>query len=118
MSPQIDNLSIIGPQSELKILGPYTLQVLMDTRLSAGILTMLPGGMLATGAYTQTGGLLQFQLDPSRSGRIVAGTATLGGTLGAFVTPGLYGLSTQYTLLTAGTISGQFAQLAVLFSGV
>ena len=24
--------------------------------------------------------------------------------------PGLYGLSTQYTLLTAGTISGQFAQ--------
>src|SRR5262245_18064920 len=28
----------------------------------------------------------------------------------AFVTPGLYGLSTQYTLLTPGAISGQFAQ--------
>jgi hypothetical protein len=26
------------------------------------------------------------------------------------VTPGLYGLSTQYTLLTASAISGQFAQ--------
>ena len=37
-------------------------------------------------------------------------TATLGGTLGVTVTPGLYGLSTQYTLLSAGAISGQFAQ--------
>jgi outer membrane autotransporter protein len=30
--------------------------------------------------------------------------------LGVAVTPGLYGLSTPYTLLSAGTISGQFAQ--------
>jgi outer membrane autotransporter protein len=30
--------------------------------------------------------------------------------LGVAVTPGLYGLSTQYTLLSAGAISGQFAQ--------
>ena len=30
--------------------------------------------------------------------------------LGVGVTPGLYGLSTPYTLLTAGAISGQFAQ--------
>ena len=85
--------------------------MLLDTTLSAGVLTMLPGGMLATGTYTQTGGLLQFQLAPSGSGRIeVANTATLGGTLGVGVTPGLYGLSTPYTLLSAGTISGQFAQ--------
>jgi outer membrane autotransporter protein len=111
MNPQIDALSIAGVQSQLVIGGPYTLQVLLDTRLSAGALTMLPGGILATGTYTQTGGLLQFQLAPGGSGRIeVVNTATLGGTLGVAVTPGLYGLSTPYTLLSAGTISGQFAQ--------
>jgi outer membrane autotransporter protein len=72
---------------------------------------MLPGGTLTTGFYTQTGGLLQYQLTPGGAGRItVANTATLGGTLGVAVTPGLYGLSTQYTLLSAGAISGQFAQ--------
>src|SRR5262249_56373269 len=37
-------------------------------------------------------------------------TATLGGTLGVTVTPGLYGLSTPYTLLSAAAINGQFAQ--------
>jgi outer membrane autotransporter protein len=110
MNPQIDSLSIEGAQSQL-IIGGHTLEVLLDTRLSAGVLTMLPGGILATGAYTQTGGQLRYVLAPSGSGRIqVADTATLGGTLGVTVTPGLYGLSTRYTLLTAGAISGQFAQ--------
>jgi len=110
MDPQIDKLTIAGPQSQL-IIGGHTLEVLLDTRLSAGVLTMLPGGILATGTCTQTGGLLQFQLTPSGSGRIEAiNTATLGGTLGVAVTPGLYGLSTPYTLLRAGTISGQFAR--------
>jgi hypothetical protein len=76
--------------------------------LSAGTLTMLPGGTLT---LTQTGGLLQYQLTPGGAGRItVANAATLGGTLGVAVTPGLYDLSTQYTLLTAGAISGQFTQ--------
>jgi outer membrane autotransporter protein len=111
MNPQIDDLSIMGAQSQLVIGGPFTLQVLLDTTLTAGTLTMLPGGILATGTYTQTGGLLQYLLAPGSAGRItVANTATLGGTLGVTVTPGLYGLSTQYTLLTAGAISGQFAQ--------
>ena len=111
MNPQIDALTIAGAQSQLVIGGPYTLQVLLDTTLSAGILTMLPGGILATGSYTQTGGLLQFQLAPSGSGRVeVANVANLGGTLGVGVTSGLYGLSTSYTLVSAGTISGQFAQ--------
>src|SRR5262245_30933557 len=111
MNPQIDNLSIMGAQSQLVIGGPFTLQVLLDTNLSAGALTMLPGGILATGTYTQTGGLLQYLLAPGGAGRItVVNTATLGGTLGVTVTPGLYGLSTPYTLLTAGAISGQFAQ--------
>jgi hypothetical protein len=72
---------------------------------------MLPGGILATGTYTQTGGLLQYLLAPGGAGRItVVNTATLGGTLGVTVTPGLYGLSTPYTLLSAGAISGQFTQ--------
>ena len=113
MNPQIDNLSIMGAQSQLVIGGPYTLEVLLDTRLSAGALTMLPGGILATGTYTQTGGLLQYMLAPGGAGRItVVNTATLGGTstLGVTVMPGLYGLSTRYTLLSAGAISGQFAQ--------
>jgi outer membrane autotransporter protein len=111
MNPTIDKLSIEGAQSELKIGGPYRLEVLLDTKLSAGFLTMLPGGILATGTYTQTGGLLQFQLAPNGSGRIeVVNTATLGGALGVAVTPGLYGLSTQYRLLTAGEVKGTFAQ--------
>ena len=111
MNPQIDTLSIIGVPSQLVIGGPYTLQVLLGTMLSAGTLTMLPGGTLTTGFYTQTGGLLQYQLTPGGAGRItVANTATLGGALAVAVTPGLYGLSTQYTLLSADAISGQFAQ--------
>jgi outer membrane autotransporter protein len=111
MNPQIDTLSIAGGSSQLVIGAPYTLQVLLDTTLSAGTLTMLPGGILTTGTYTQTGGLLQFQLTPGGAGRVtVVNTATLGGTLGVTVTPGLYGLLTPYTLLTAGAISGQFAQ--------
>jgi uncharacterized protein with beta-barrel porin domain len=112
MSPTIDNLAIVGAQSQLVIGGSYTLNVILDTILSAGTLTMLPSGTLATGTYTQTGGLLQYVLAPGvANGKIsVAGTAALGGTLGIGVTPGLYGLSTPYTLLTAGAISGQFAQ--------
>jgi subtilase-type serine protease len=111
MNAQVDALSIAGAQSQLVIGAPYTLEVLLNTTLSAGVLTMLSGGMLNTGSYTQTGGLLQFQLGPAGAGRItVADTATLGGALGVGVTPGLYGLSTRYTLLTAGTISGQFDQ--------
>jgi outer membrane autotransporter protein len=111
MSPQIDALSIVGTQSQLVIGAPYTLQVLLNTTLAAGTLTMLSGGTLTTGTYTQTGGLLQFQLAPGGSGRItVANIATLGGALDAAVTPGLYGLSTPYTLITAGAISGRFAQ--------
>jgi subtilase-type serine protease len=111
MNPQIDTLSIAGAQSQLVIGGPYTLEVLLGTTVSAGALTMLPGGTLATGTYTQTGGLLQYLLTPGGAGRItVVNTATLGGALGVTVTAGLYGLSTPYTLLSAATISGQFAQ--------
>jgi outer membrane autotransporter protein len=111
LSPTIDNLAIVGAQSQLVIGSSYTLTVILDTILTAGTLTMLPAGTLSTGSYTQTGGLLQFQLGTAGAGRItVADTATLGGALGVGVSPGLYGLSTRYSLLTAGTINGQFAQ--------
>jgi outer membrane autotransporter protein len=77
--------------------------------------TVAPIGTLSIqGNYTQTGGVLQFQLAPTgANGKlVVTNTATLGGTstLGVTVMPGLYGLSTPYALLTAGAISGQFAQ--------
>jgi subtilase-type serine protease len=70
------------------------------------------GTLTIQGNYTQTGGLLQFQVAPDgANGRLaVANTATLGGALGVTVTPGVYGPSTPYTLLTASTVSGQFAQ--------
>ena len=72
------------------------------------------GTLNIQGNYTQTGGLLQFELAPTgASGKLaVTNTATLGGTssLGVSVTPGLYGLSTQYALVTAGEINGRFAQ--------
>jgi outer membrane autotransporter protein len=159
MSPTIDTLSIAGAQSQLIIGAPFTLEVLLGTKLSDGTLRMA-GGTLATseflmsggllmgngtiagspsfqgpcgsnvcltvtggtvapagtltiqGNYTQTGGQLQFQLAPTRAnGQLaVTNTATLGGTLGVTVTPGLYGLSTPYPLLTAGAIKGTFAQ--------
>ena len=76
---------------------------------------VVPDGTLTIqGNYTQTGGLLQFQLAPTGvSGKLaVTNTAALGGTstLGVTMTPGLYGLTTSYTLLTAGVITGQFPQ--------
>jgi subtilase-type serine protease len=77
--------------------------------------TVLPVGTLAIqGNYTQTGGVLAYQLSPaSASGKLaIAGTATLGGTLNATVAPGLYGSSTHYAgVLTANTVNGQFAQV-------
>src|SRR5262249_41367499 len=39
MNPQIDALSIAGAQSQLVIGGPYTLEVLLGTTLSAGTLS-------------------------------------------------------------------------------
>src|SRR6202047_1593676 len=73
MNPQIDTLSIVCEPSQLVIGAPYTLEVLLGTMLSAGILTMLPGGTLTTGFYTQTGGLLQYQLTPRGAGGVPGG---------------------------------------------
>jgi outer membrane autotransporter protein len=75
--------------------------------------TVAPVGMLSIqGNYTQTGGLLQFELAPTGANGLLAvsKTATLGGTLDVTVRAGLYGVSTPYTLLTASAIDGKFAQ--------
>ena len=77
--------------------------------------TVMPVGTLTIhGNYTQTGGMLAYQLSPSgASGTLaVEGTATLGGTLGVTVIPGLYAISTQYDVLTASSVNGQFAQIS------
>jgi outer membrane autotransporter protein len=111
MSPTIDTLTISGAQSQLVLPAGFTLSTVLGTTLSAGTITMSGGTLAVQGNYTQTGGLLQFQLAPTSAGLVaVNNTATLGGTLAAFVTPGLYSLATQYTLLTAGAINGQFTQ--------
>jgi hypothetical protein len=54
--------------------------------------------------------VLAYQLTPSSASGTLAvqGTATLGGTLGATVLPGLYALSTEYRVLTASSRVGQF----------
>ena len=78
--------------------------------------TVMPVGTLAIqGNYTQTGGVLAYQLSPSgASGTLaVQGTATLGGTLGVTVLPGLYAISTNYPdVLTASSVNGRFAQVS------
>lgn len=77
--------------------------------------TVMPvGKLIIHGNYSQTGGMLAYQLSPSSaSGNLtVQGTATLGGTLGVTVLPGLYALSTQYDVLTASSVVGQFAQIS------
>ena len=77
--------------------------------------TVMPVGTLTIqGNYTQTGGVLAYQLSPTGASGILAvqGTANLGGTLGVTVLPGLYALSTQYDVLTASSVNGQFAQVS------
>jgi uncharacterized protein with beta-barrel porin domain len=78
--------------------------------------TVMPVGTLTIqGNYTQTGGVLAYQLSPTgASGTLaVQGTANLGGTLGVTVLPGLYPISTQYAVLTASSgVNGQFAQIS------
>ena len=77
--------------------------------------TVMPVGTLTIqGNYTQTGGVLAYQLSPTGASGILAvqGTANLGGTLGVTVLPGLYAISTQYDVLTASSVNGQFAQIS------
>jgi hypothetical protein len=83
--------------------------------------TVMPiGSLIIQGNYTQPGGTLEYQLSPGGSlGKLVVqgnatlgqGNATLGGTLAATITPGLYDSSSHYAgVLTASSVSGEFAQ--------
>ncbi len=78
--------------------------------------TVMPVGTLGIqGNYSQSGGLLAYQVSPSSaSGTLaVTGAAALGGALAVTVTPGLYANSTRYaSIVTAGSVAGQFAQVA------
>jgi uncharacterized protein with beta-barrel porin domain len=115
MNPTIDTLAIAGPQSELVLPAGFTLTTVLDTTLSAGTLAMSGGTLAVQGNYTQTGGVLAYQVSPTSAfGSTVAvtSTANLGGVLAAAVTPGLYANSTRYPgILTAQSINGQFAQV-------
>jgi uncharacterized protein with beta-barrel porin domain len=78
--------------------------------------TVMPVATLTIeGNYTQTGGMLAYQLSPtSASGTLaVTGTATLGGVLAVTVMPGLYANSTRYaSVVTGNPVNGQFAEVA------
>ena len=111
MNPQIDALSIAGAQSQLVIGGPYTLQVLLDTTLSAGILTMLPGGILATGSLHADRRPAAVPVGAQRQ-RQDRGCQHrhLGRHLGRRRDAGTLWSVDPVHPVTAGTISGQFAQ--------
>ena len=115
MNPTIDTLKIAGAQSQLVLPAGFTLTTVLSTTLSAGTLAMSGGTLAVQGNYTQTGGVLAYQVSPTSAfGSTVAvtGTASLGGVLAATVTPGLYANSTRYPgILTAHPINGQFAQV-------
>ena len=79
--------------------------------------TVMPVGTLTIqGNYTQTGGVLAYQLSPTGASGTLAiqGTANLGGTLGVTVLSGLYAISTHFAdVLTASSgVNGQFAQIS------
>lgn len=91
--------------------------VAFGTLTNAGIVapgnSTTPYGTLGALSYVQqAGGTLQSAINPDgRAARLlVAGTASLDGTLNLVATPGTYLPNTRYTVLTArGGVSGNFA---------
>jgi uncharacterized protein with beta-barrel porin domain len=95
---------------------------------NSGLITITdPSAALAAGNYNidgsfnQTGsGTLGVRLNGAgvADTMTLTGAASLGGKLSAFVQPGLYGSSTLYTgVITAATVSGQFAQTQAFAPG-
>ncbi|WP_377807981.1 autotransporter domain-containing protein [Azospirillum sp. A29] len=70
-----------------------------------------PGTLSVSGAYTQSsGGTLSIATTPSAASKLaVTGAATLDGTLAVVSSGNGYTLPTQYTILTAGSVSGSFS---------
>ncbi|MBP6014978.1 MAG: autotransporter domain-containing protein [Alphaproteobacteria bacterium] len=83
-----------------------------------------------TGAYTQTNGILEFQLtsDVTTHGQIVANTAALGGRIAAYIQGDTFGSiggdTFTYQDVITGTIAGNFTNFAdidvnsIFFTGV
>jgi autotransporter-associated beta strand protein len=82
-----------------------------------------PGGSIGTliveGGYAQSaGGTLMIELDPQISSQlVVTGTAALNGKLELLATPGTYRAGTRYAVVSAGALSGRFAD-ATLSNGL
>lgn len=78
--------------------------------------TVAPGGSIGTltvtGNYTQgSSGTLAIEVSPAAASKIaVSGIATLNGTLALTFTTGTY-TSKTYTVVTAGTVAGTFANV-------
>jgi len=81
--------------------------------------TIAPGNSIGTltiiGNYTQNAGTV-YQVEVNPAGQsdklIVTGTATLnGGTVSVLAGSGVYGMNTSYTILTAGSVAGQFTDV-------
>ncbi|MDO9411136.1 MAG: autotransporter domain-containing protein [Pseudolabrys sp.] len=68
------------------------------------------GTMVVRGSFTQDSGTLQVRApaDVNSDFFTVVGTANLGGTLKAVITPGLYGDTRSYTPMTATNLVGDF----------
>jgi autotransporter-associated beta strand protein len=74
---------------------------------SIGTLNVAGNLILAAGSTTV------IELSPTAADRInVTGTATLGGTLRLVPTAGIYQFYTNYTLIQAGAVTGQFAAVS------
>ncbi|HOW53339.1 MAG TPA: autotransporter domain-containing protein [Syntrophorhabdaceae bacterium] len=108
------------------LLGPFTIGasgVLKGTGTINGDVvnsgTLAPGNSIGTltisGNYTHNAGAV-YQVEVNAAGQsdklIVTGTATLnGGTVSVLAESGNYNLSTTYTILTAGSVTGTFGNV-------
>ncbi len=83
-----------------------------STVTNAGVfdLTGAASRVSLNGSYTQTGGLMMNLSPTGAQSLAVTGAASLGGTLQLVASPGTY-TSGRYTLLTAGSLSGAFANV-------
>lgn len=82
--------------------------------------TLTPGMSIGTlsvngNLVLESGSLLQMEVSPASADRInVTGAATLGGSLDLIVASGAYAFNSQYTLVSANSVSGGFASIAGL----
>jgi len=103
---------IIGASGILSGAGTITGNVINNGTIAPGSSI---GTMTVAGNYTHNAGAV-YQVEANSSGQsdklIVTGTATLnGGTVSVLAEPGDYKVSTNYTILTAGSVTGTFGNV-------